>query len=120
MIECPWQCLEKIPELGQTLSCLKGIGPKRSRLLAKRGLHTVLDLLYFFPVQYEDRTRSLDIGRAEDRDQAWVSGTVVNARENLFPGSRKRLFRVVIEDDTGRIDLVWFHYRKPHLLTVAA
>lgn len=119
MVSCPWQYLEKIPELSQPLTCLKGVGPKRADLLTKRELRTILDLFYFTPVRYEDRTRSLAIGNAKDGEQGWVSGTVVNAREDFFSKSRKRLFRVVIEDGSGRLNLIWFHYRKAHLMGIA-
>jgi ATP-dependent DNA helicase RecG len=119
MVACPWQCLEKIPELGKPLTCLKGVGPKRARLLAEKGLRNILDLFYFMPIRYEDRTRLLDMGSAAQGDQGWVTGTVVSTREEFFPKSRKRLFRVLIEDRSGRLNLIWFHYRKAHLLGIA-
>ncbi|MBW2096047.1 MAG: ATP-dependent DNA helicase RecG [Deltaproteobacteria bacterium] len=115
MVTCPWEYLEKIPQLGQPLTCLKGVGPKRAQLFAKRGLANILSLFYFTPIRYEDRTRFLAIGNTENGDQGWVCGTVVSARENFFPKSRKRLFKVVIEDASGRLNLIWFHYRKAHL-----
>jgi len=119
MVTCPWEYLAKIPVLGQPLTCLKGVGPKRARLLAQRGLTSILDLFYFSPIRYEDRTHFLTIGNAKEGEQGWVCGTVVSARENFFPRSRKRLFRVVIEDTSGRLNLTWFHYRKAHLSGLA-
>lgn len=119
MVTCPWEYLAKTPALGQPLTILKGVGPKRARLLAEKGLTSVLDLFYFSPIRYEDRTLFLTIGNAKEGDQGWVCGTVVSARESFFPGSRKRLFRVVIEDTSGRLNLTWFHYRKAHLSDLA-
>jgi ATP-dependent DNA helicase RecG len=119
MIACPWQYLEKIFELGQPLTCLKGVGSKRARLLAEKGIKNILDLFYFLPTRYEDRTRLLAIGDAADGEQTWVTGTIVSAREDFFPRSRKRLFRVLIEDPSERLHLVWFHYRKAHLARMA-
>lgn len=120
MVACPWEHLAKIPALGQPLTCLKGVGPRRARLLAQRGLHTILDLFYFTPLRYEDRRHLLLIKSARDGEQGLVSGTVLSAREEFFPRSRKRVFRVVIEDASGRLHLVWFHYRKAHLSGLAA
>src|SRR5437870_4363627 len=37
------------------LTYLKGVGPKRAEALARLGLRTVYDLLYYFPFRYEDR-----------------------------------------------------------------
>src|SRR5271168_27150 len=34
---------------------IKGVGPQRAELLAKRGLHTLGDLLTYLPFRYEDR-----------------------------------------------------------------
>ena len=38
------------------LTALPGVGPARQKALARLGLHTVSDLLSFFPRDYEDRT----------------------------------------------------------------
>jgi len=119
MIACPWQCLEKIPELGQPLTSLKGVGSKRAGLLAGKGIKNILDLFYFLPTRYEDRTRLVVIGDAADEERVWVSGNIVSAREEFFPRSRKRLFRVLLEDQSGRMHLIWFHYRKAHLSRIA-
>src|ERR1035438_2525553 len=34
---------------------IKGVGPQRAELLAKRGIHTLEDLLTYLPFRYEDR-----------------------------------------------------------------
>lgn len=40
------------------LSDLKGIGPSRAQALADAGINSILDLLYYFPRRYIDRTIS--------------------------------------------------------------
>jgi len=35
---------------------VKGVGPNRAELLAKRGIHTLEDLLNYLPFRYEDRS----------------------------------------------------------------
>ena len=54
--------LERGPE------ALPGFGPRRARTLAKRGLHTIADLLFHLPARYDDRRRTtkvvdLEVGR---------------------------------------------------------
>ena len=44
-------------ELKDSISKVKGIGPKKTELLGKLKITTVEDLLYFFPRRYEDRTK---------------------------------------------------------------
>ena len=101
------------------LTNLKGVGPKRAALLARKGLHTILDLLYFIPVRYEDRTKILPIHRLKDGDQALTKGRVTYGKEERFPGGRKRLFKIIIRDGKNGLELLWFQYRKPYLIRYA-
>ena len=48
------------------LEKIKGIGPKISEALSRRGLRTLKDLFYYFPRNYEDSTQ---IGRASCRER---------------------------------------------------
>ena len=41
--------------LENAVRMLKGVGPQRAELLAKRGIHTLEDLLNYLPFRYEDR-----------------------------------------------------------------
>ena len=40
---------------------VKGVGPRLGAIFASRGIHTVKDLLFFFPRAYEDRSKLLRI-----------------------------------------------------------
>jgi ATP-dependent DNA helicase RecG len=56
------------PSLATQLQYLKGVGPERAKLLARKGLATVEDALFFLPIRHEDRTRltslrSLQVGQ---------------------------------------------------------
>ncbi|MBW2358903.1 MAG: hypothetical protein JRF21_09490, partial [Deltaproteobacteria bacterium] len=53
---------KRILELNRPITSLKGIGPKRAELLLRKGIKTVLDLIFFTPTRYEDRSRVLPIG----------------------------------------------------------
>jgi len=107
--------LRQIQKLTLPLTCLKGVGPKRALLLAQKGLHTILDLLFFAPIRYEDRTRILLIKDTEEGCPALVKGEVVFGREEVFYPSRKRLFKILIRDQGSSLELLWFQYRKPQL-----
>jgi len=119
MILDPKSHLRKIPELVQPLTCLKGVGPKKASLLARKGLLTILDLLYFRPIRYEDRTRITPIKDAPEGSSALVTGKVVYGREERFPRSRKRLFRIGVQEKGHPLELLWFHYRRPQLTGLA-
>ncbi|MCD6295685.1 MAG: ATP-dependent DNA helicase RecG, partial [Deltaproteobacteria bacterium] len=115
MITPPSNQLGQAPELKLPLTSLKGIGEKRGGLLARKGLHTVLDLLFFTPIRYEDRSRLVPINETEEDSSVFVRGNVISAGEERFFRSGKRLFRIVIRDETATLDLLWFQYRKVQL-----
>ncbi|MCP4667653.1 MAG: DEAD/DEAH box helicase, partial [Deltaproteobacteria bacterium] len=115
MITSHFQRFIEMSELGRPLTALKGIGPKRARLLAQKGIHTLLDLLFFTPIRYEDRRRILPIDKTEEGPAIWVKGRVLSAREEKFFRSGKRLFKIVMEDETGNLELLWFQFKKAHL-----
>ncbi|MBN2061108.1 MAG: ATP-dependent DNA helicase RecG [Deltaproteobacteria bacterium] len=110
--------LKKIQKLTLPINHLKGVGPKRAFYLEKKGLHTVLDLLFFAPIRYEDRTRITPVERAAAGESSLIRGRIVSGGEERFYRSRKRLFRIVLEDRESLLDLIWFKYRRPYLETL--
>jgi ATP-dependent DNA helicase RecG len=93
---------------------LKGVGEARAQLLANAGLHTVADLLVFFPYRYEDRrnpARIVDLRRVDV--PVVLRGRVVSAGKKITPVKRLRLFEAVLDDASGTILLVWFN--QPYL-----
>ena len=109
--------LKEFHELTLPLTCLKGIGPGRAALLGKKGLYTILDLLYFLPIRYQDRTRLSPIGTAIPGDNCLVRGRVIYGKEERF--YRRRLFKILIKDESSSMELIWFNYRKQHLTNLA-
>jgi ATP-dependent DNA helicase RecG len=108
--------IREIQDLSLPLTRLKGVGPGRAERMARKGLHTVLDLFYFIPIRYEDRTRISPIKDLQEGIPALVKGKILYGREERFFKSRKRLFRIKIEDEDDELELLWFHYRRSHLI----
>ena len=79
---------------GIPVSDLKGVGPKRAKLLAGKGIYTVLDLFYFIPRDYEDRSKTLPFDRLEDGKPAFVKGEVVWSGEEKLFRARKKLYKI--------------------------
>jgi ATP-dependent DNA helicase RecG len=93
--------------LSDSVQYLKGVGPKRARLLEKLGVRTVGDALQFFPRKYVDRGNAVPIARVKEGKEQAVRGRVVDMRS---PGYSQRL-EALIEDETGEMRVVWFHAR---------
>ncbi|QOW25121.1 ATP-dependent DNA helicase RecG [Lysobacter sp. H23M47] len=95
---------------GETpLTALVGCGPRMAGKLAARDLHTLQDLWFQLPRQYEDRTRLTAIRDLRPGVAAQVEGRVV-AVERGFRG--RPVLRVAITDDSGSgLVLRFFHFR---------
>ncbi len=89
---------------------LKGVGPARSRQLAKLDIHTVGELLLHVPTQYRDRRIITPIRNLVPGEESNISGIVVSSG---FWKSRKgkRVFQVELEDSSGRIKLSFFNWK---------
>jgi ATP-dependent DNA helicase RecG len=93
-------------KLNSPLQFVKGVGPKKSQVLAGQGFTEVKDILYYFPRHYLDRTSVTPIGELKIDESATIIGRV-KAHGLLY--GRKRRYEVMLEDDSGAINLVWFH-----------
>ncbi len=95
-----------IGKLTQQAQFVKGVGPKVGQLLARKGLNTVEDLLYFLPRKYEDRRFIKAISKSEVGKKETVIGEVVRAE--IHPYKKRRVFEVVLRDDSGTLKAKWF------------
>jgi len=87
---------------------IKGIGPKLAGLLEKRDIRTVEDVLYLLPLRYEDRRELIPISHLRTGQTSVFSGKVLSADSATTKGGR-RVFEVVVGDDSGSIIFKWFH-----------
>ncbi|KMO51262.1 hypothetical protein PY98_12310, partial [Lacticaseibacillus rhamnosus] len=55
---------------------LPGVGPKREEGLASLGIHTVGDVLFYFPFRYDD-LKVKDLAEAADQEKLTIKGVVV-------------------------------------------
>ncbi len=91
---------------------LVGVGPKLQQLLQKLGLRTVEDALYHLPLRYEDRRQLRKISALRPGHHEVFCGRVLVAGEKHTSRSRRRIYEIIVGDETGRISLKWFHFRK--------
>ena len=99
--------------LGLALTAVQGLPAKRAAELARRGLHTVGDVLFTLPRTWEDRRATRRIIDLQPGAVAVVSGTVAAAGASGFGGGRR--YEVVLDDSSGTLRLVFFHYRAPEM-----
>ena len=101
-----------LPELAQSMSSLRGVGPATAQALAARGLRTMGHGLFFFPLRYEDRRRPTAIKDLKPDEVAVVRGKVSSSG---LLGKRGKVYRIVVADQSGRLNCLWFRFKKPYL-----
>ena len=89
------------------LQFLKGVGPRKAADLKKAGLHTVEDLLFRFPMRYEDRSRMQPIVGLRPGQMAAVNGEVLHCHLQTTRRANFRLFTALVQDASGQIQVVW-------------
>jgi ATP-dependent DNA helicase RecG len=93
--------------LQMPLQYLKGVGPRKAADLKKASLLTVEDLLFRFPLRYEDRSRLQSIRSLKPGQIASVSGEVLHASLQTTRRPGFRLFSALVQDQSGQITAVW-------------
>jgi ATP-dependent DNA helicase RecG len=89
------------------LQFLKGVGPRKAADLKKAGLHTVEDLLFRFPIRYEDRSRLQPIATVKPGQTVAIAGEVLSASLQTTRRAGFRLFTALIQDRSGHVQAVW-------------
>lgn len=89
------------------LQFLKGVGPRKAADLKKAGLLTVEDLLFRFPIRYEDRSRLQPIVSVKPGQTVAVTGEVLSATLQSTRRAGFRLFTALVQDASGQIQAVW-------------
>jgi ATP-dependent DNA helicase RecG len=95
--------------LASALQYLKGVGPRRAADLQRVGLHTIEDLLYRFPIRYEDRGHFQTIASLRPGMTASIVGEVVSGGIRPTRRPRFRIFELLVRDATGSIRAIWFN-----------
>ncbi len=100
--------IEAPTALDAPVSVLSGVGPRYAQTLGKMGMHTLRDMLYYFPRRYDDYSQLKPINRLTFGDVVTVIGTVQNYSARKIR-SGKQIVEAIIHDGTAAMRLVWFN-----------
>ena len=95
-------------DLNKEIQFVKGIGPKRADKLHKLNIFTLKDLIYYFPRQYEDRSKVKKINQLENEEKVTIKG-VITRMDSYSPKKGMNIIRMDMRDDTGYIKLSFFN-----------
>ena len=91
---------------------LKGVGPKLSSYLKKKKIEKIKDILLNLPYSEVDRSHITKLNKL-------VIGKIQTIKVKVlrlnFPRIRNLPNKIICEDDTGKIDIVYFNSREGYL-----
>jgi len=91
------------------LTSLKGVGEERAKLLLKLGMNNVYDVIFFFPREYEDRSKIKTIAEAEDGEFVTIHAMIATkpAEKRIRPGLA--IYKFGIKDATGNATISFYN-----------
>ena len=98
-----------MPALDDSIQFVKGIGPKKAKLLAKLHIRTLRDALETYPRDYEDRTVLTRIADIDAEDKYAIRAVV--GTEPRVSRIRKglTLVKCAIFDESGSLNVTYFN-----------
>jgi len=93
-------------KLSDSVQFIRGIGPQRAESLARIGIHTLEDLLFYFPRRYVDRSQLIPLSHLRINQEA--TGVARVTEKKMIEYGKKRLV-VTLTDGTDRIQCIFFN-----------
>ncbi|MCX5773259.1 MAG: ATP-dependent DNA helicase RecG [Fusobacteria bacterium] len=84
-----------------------GIGIKSIEKLEELGLNSTLDMLFYFPKKYLDKTNKKKISDIQIGESVVVAGEITHLQEKRTP--RHTILTALLEDESGSVELIWFN-----------
>ena len=101
--------------LFQNISSLNGVGKKTIKLLRKKKIEKITDLLWNFPQGYTDRSNLQTLDKLEIGKITTIKVKVIKYN---FPRTRNLPNKVFCEDNNGKIDIIFFNSREGYIRKV--
>src|SRR5271170_388888 len=95
--------------LQTNVQMVKGVGPQRAEILADRGIHTLEDLLCYFPFRYEDRIHFSLIKDVQPNNVYTLRARVMSGQAVRGMYGRDAIYHLLVQDDSGSLPCKFFH-----------
>ncbi len=94
------------------INCLKGVGPQLSKYLKKRKIEKIKDVILNLPYSETDRST---IYKLKDIEIGKIQTIKVLVKKLNFPRIRNLPNKITCEDETGKIEIIYFNSREGYL-----
>jgi len=91
------------------VTVLAGVGPRHGQTLARLGLHTLGDMLYFFPRRYDDYSTLKPISRLEYGEEVTIIGKAESVVTRRIHSGQRQLVEAVVSDGSGTLRVTWWN-----------
>ena len=94
------------------ISNLKGVGPQLSKYLKRKRIEKIKDIILNLPYSETDRSNIVKLDKLEIGK---IQSIKVKVKKLNFPRIRNLPNKIICEDETGKIDIVYFNSREGYL-----
>ncbi len=94
------------------IDSIKGIGSKTAKLFKKKNINTIFDLIWNLPRDFTDRTHEKKINELQIGK---IQTVTVDVKKYNFPRIRNLPNKVLCEDETGKLDCVFFNSHEGYI-----
>ena len=98
--------------LTQSVSTLNGVGTRTEKLLKKKKIEKISDLLWNLPQGFTDRSNLQTLDKLEIGKITTIKVKVIKYN---FPRIRNLPNKVLCVDDKGKIDIIFFNSREGYI-----
>lgn len=95
--------------LEKEIQFVKGVGPNRAALLNKLEIHTLEELISYYPRDYEDRSKPKIIASLVHGEEALIEAMVVSRMSEQRIRKNMTIYKLIVRDETGTCLLTWFN-----------
>ena len=96
----------------QDVNKLDGVGQKLSKYLKKKKIEKVKDIILSLPYSETDRSK---INKINQLEVGKINSIKVKVKKLNFPRIKNIPNKIICEDETGKIDIVYFNSREGYL-----
>ena len=96
-------------QINDSISVLKGVGPKKLEIFHDIGIKTIEDLALYFPKSYEDRRTVTPISELKAGSDFLIQARLVNKRIGANRFNKKTPLVLNVSDDSGMLEVVFFN-----------
>lgn len=96
-------------QINDSISVLKGVGPKKVEIFRDMGIVTIEDLALYFPKSYEDRRTVTPISELKAGSDFLIQARLVNKRIGANRFNKKIPLVLNVSDDSGMLEVVFFN-----------